>query len=331
MHLARMGRRVGVAGDERGAAFANDYVRNRLWNNGGWESGRLTDTEVENAFDATVQAQGADTVHKCVTNYVYIMEMIGLKGQRTPFLNTHIDEWVGPGLLIAFDRYSIDRNATDALTTSELVSMVIDDELYKLMGTTQQYADSVAPIVADEYLALGGLERVTYLAVLNAAGVPVVSSPATAAASGVSAAPTWSDEDAQDVATVLRRLHETQAQIRKAQHVRELKALYSNACMFCRKQTVIGVDPSKHYSEAAHIKPVGQPHNGPDRKDNMLILCPEHHLQFDRGLLRFRKGSSTFVITSRIPGDPLNGTNVTIRTPHTLNEEYVTWHYQFWR
>jgi hypothetical protein len=32
MHLARMGRRVGVAGDPGGAAFANDFVRNRLWN-----------------------------------------------------------------------------------------------------------------------------------------------------------------------------------------------------------------------------------------------------------------------------------------------------------
>ena len=70
---------------------------------------------------------------------------------------------------------------------------------------------------------------------------------------------------------------------------RELKALYQNGCAFCGKQTVIGVDPLKYYSEAAHIKPVGQPHNGPDRKDNMVILCPEHHLQLDRGVLRMQR------------------------------------------
>ena len=149
--------------------------------------------------------------------------------------------------------------------------MVGRDELYKLMGTTQQYLDSVAPIVADEYLALGGMDRVNSPAILNAAGVPVVSSPATAANSSASTPSTWSDEDAEDVATVLRRLQETQAQIRKAQHVRELKALYLNTCMFCGKQTVIGVDPSKHYSEAAHIKPVGQPHNGKRFSDRTLI------------------------------------------------------------
>jgi hypothetical protein len=53
---------------------------------------------------------------------------------------------------------------------------------------------------------------------------------------------------------VLRRLQETQAQIRNPQHVRELKALYRNACTFCGKQTVIGVDPSRHYSEASQYK-----------------------------------------------------------------------------
>jgi hypothetical protein len=66
-----MGRRAGVAGDPRGAAFTNDFVRNRLWSDGGWESARLTESEVEGAFDATIIAQGADTIHKCVTNYLY--------------------------------------------------------------------------------------------------------------------------------------------------------------------------------------------------------------------------------------------------------------------
>lgn len=133
MHLSRMGRRVGVAGNAQGAAFTNDFIRNRLWNNGGWQSARLTEAEVETAFNATIQAQGADTVHKCVTNYLYMMEMMGLRGQHTQIINTHIDEWVGPGLFLAFDRYSIDRGA---LTQTDLLALVKQDELQKLMGTT---------------------------------------------------------------------------------------------------------------------------------------------------------------------------------------------------
>ncbi|MBC8101367.1 MAG: HNH endonuclease, partial [Cytophagales bacterium] len=32
-----------------------------------------------------------------------------------------------------------------------------------------------------------------------------------------------------------------------------------------------------------HIRPLGQPHNGPDTTDNILCLCPNHHLLFDLG------------------------------------------------
>jgi hypothetical protein len=177
MHLTRLGRRLGKAGDPRGAAFTNDFVRNRLWNSGGWESGQLTEWEVERAFKATIQATGAYTVHKCMTNYVFMMEMMGLKDQRTRFINTHIDEWVGPGLFLAFDRYALDRTATATLRRDDLLSMVRADELHKLMGTTEAYLDSVAPLLVDEYLELGGLGRVTSPAVLDAAGEVIVSSP----------------------------------------------------------------------------------------------------------------------------------------------------------
>jgi HNH endonuclease len=329
LHLARMGLRVGVAGDSRGAAFTNEFVRTRLWNDGGWQSKRLREREVERAFERTVVAQASGTVHKCMTNYLYIMEMMGLRGQRTRFINTQIEEWVGPGLFTAFDRYALDRTGSGELTQAELLSMVKSDELHKLMGTTEAYLDSTSQLIAAEYLDLGGLDRITVPAELDATGAAIVASVATSAADS---ARTWSDEDAQDTAMVLRRLQEAQAQIRNAQHVRELKALYRNACIFCGKQMVIGVDPSKHYSEAAHIKPVGHPHNGPDRKDNMLILCPEHHLQFDRGLLRIdRRMGGALIIVSKIPGDPLNEKTLLLRRPHSLNGDYVLWHYQFWR
>ena len=147
MHLARMGRRVGVAGDPRGAGFANDFVRNHLWRDGGWQSGSLNDAEIERAFEATMQAEGADTVHKCVTNYLYMLSVTRLKGQRTQFINTNIEEWVGPGLFIAFDRYSIDRRSTTTLNSTDLLRMVKRDELHKLMGITESYLETVAPLL----------------------------------------------------------------------------------------------------------------------------------------------------------------------------------------
>lgn len=65
--------------------------------------------------------------------------------------------------------------------------------------------------------------------------------------------------------------------------VREVKALYKDTCQICKKQlkTAIGT-----YSEAAHIRPLGRPHNGFDRLDNILCLCPNCHKQFDGHALR---------------------------------------------
>ena len=36
------------------------------------------------------------------------------------------------------------------------------------------------------------------------------------------------------------------------------------------------------YAEGAHIRPLGSPHDGPDKLENVLCLCPNHHVLFDR-------------------------------------------------
>ncbi|WP_406049613.1 HNH endonuclease [Streptomyces virginiae] len=56
------------------------------------------------------------------------------------------------------------------------------------------------------------------------------------------------------------------------------KALHGDRCQVCGLQlpTRFGT-----YSEAAHIRGLGRPHNGPDELPNLLVLCPNHHVQFD--------------------------------------------------
>jgi putative restriction endonuclease len=36
-------------------------------------------------------------------------------------------------------------------------------------------------------------------------------------------------------------------------------------------------------AEAAHIRALGEPHNGIDALNNILCLCPNHHKLFDIG------------------------------------------------
>lgn len=37
----------------------------------------------------------------------------------------------------------------------------------------------------------------------------------------------------------------------------------------------------QRYSEAHHIRPLGDLHRGNDVKENIVILCPNHHAEFD--------------------------------------------------
>jgi len=73
--------------------------------------------------------------------------------------------------------------------------------------------------------------------------------------------------------TIVRRVRDTQLS-------RQVKELYDHCCQVCglRIET-----PGGPYSEGAHIKPIGTPHLGDDRPENLLCLCPNHHVMFDRG------------------------------------------------
>ncbi len=73
--------------------------------------------------------------------------------------------------------------------------------------------------------------------------------------------------------TVVRIIRDTEMAI-------EIKKLYKFKCQICQFElpTKIG-----SYAEGAHIRPLGRPHNGHDSSDNLLCLCPNHHVMFDKG------------------------------------------------
>jgi putative restriction endonuclease len=70
--------------------------------------------------------------------------------------------------------------------------------------------------------------------------------------------------------------------VRDSQQARKIKELYDYHCQICnlRLETSAGA-----YAEAAHIRPLGEPHNGSDTPDNILCLCPNHHVLFDYGAI----------------------------------------------
>lgn len=68
--------------------------------------------------------------------------------------------------------------------------------------------------------------------------------------------------------------------IRDTAVTRGVKALYKYRCQVCGVQLK---GPAGFYAEAAHVRPLGAPHHGPDIVSNVLCLCPNHHVLFDLG------------------------------------------------
>lgn len=59
----------------------------------------------------------------------------------------------------------------------------------------------------------------------------------------------------------------------------KVKFLHAYRCQIC-DQTV-ELANGKAYAEAHHIRPLGAPYNGPDCLENLICVCPNHHVMLD--------------------------------------------------
>ncbi len=57
-----------------------------------------------------------------------------------------------------------------------------------------------------------------------------------------------------------------------------VKEAHQHICQTCSTRLE---RPGGAYAQAAYIRPLGRPHNGPDTADNILCLCPNCHVLFD--------------------------------------------------
>jgi len=107
--------------------------------------------------------------------------------------------------------------------------------------------------------------------------------------------------------TVLRIVRDT-----KLAH--DIKALYNHKCQVCDVAI-----PTKNgfYSEGAHIKPLGKPHNGDDSLANLICLCPNHHVMFDKG---------SFAIADNYELLGAESGQLSVHTKHKIEKENLNYH-----
>lgn len=93
------------------------------------------------------------------------------------------------------------------------------------------------------------------------------------------ASPVFQADDLDDDERADRRLQQVSRLVRDTKCVREIKALHEHTCQLCGEQ--FELRPGIYYSEAHHLQPLGTPHHGPDKKENLLCVCPSCHVRLD--------------------------------------------------
>ena len=94
--------------------------------------------------------------------------------------------------------------------------------------------------------------------------------------------------------------------LRDTNLARQIKQLHRFKCQICGE--FIPLPSGDRYAEAHHIKPLGQPHNGPDIAENIIVLCPNHHVMLDYGVIQ------------------MSLTEIRDHPKHRIDSEYVDYH-----
>ncbi|MBO4273428.1 HNH endonuclease [Microbispora triticiradicis] len=115
-----------------------------------------------------------------------------------------------------------------------------------------------------------------------------------------------------------RRQSTTMRVIRDSALAQQIKDLHRHHCQICGVRLRL---PNGSYAEGAHIRPIGQPHNGPDEPGNILCLCPNDHVLFDRGALTLTDGLRVFdEVIGQITGD------LRLAPQHAISVTHVAYH-----
>jgi HNH endonuclease len=75
--------------------------------------------------------------------------------------------------------------------------------------------------------------------------------------------------------------------IRDTKLSKALKDKYEYRCQICDHR--IHLPNGNFYAEAHHIQPIGNGHDGPDIKENLIVVCPNHHAVLDYGVIELHK------------------------------------------
>ena len=127
------------------------------------------------------------------------------------------------------------------------------------------------------------------------------------------------DERAGDLSPPKKEYTVSRA-IRNTTIAKEVKELHNHRCQLCGERRE---KDGSGYAEAHHIHPLGAEPPGPDRKANILVLCPNHHSDFDFGMLSV--DPETLEVSHQYE-DSADGKTLRTVSGHEIDPDHIRYH-----
>jgi HNH endonuclease len=219
--------------------------------------------EILTAYSAIGSGRSLPTIRQQAVQTVAARELAGHRFKNRDSAEKSIHDACARRLNLRVSKF-------DALVSDWLSGH--PEDLQSLLATVDGYVQNRAAVESLLTARPAGYVRVGH-SVVPGETAPAPRRPAEILAS-----------DVNDAAHPERRETVLQRLIRDTATARALKLLHQNQCQICG--LAVPLWDGLTYAEAHHIRPLGQPHNGPDSPGNILILCPNHHAQCDLGAIR---------------------------------------------
>lgn len=310
------------------APWARRFVVEEVWNGEHWDVSKITSDKIEDFFSSGAMLYSAASPRKFATNLHYLYQQSSLLGLSS----SEREDWWSSALFLFLDRCLLDREISLRMSAQDILAFIEAEDFWALTAANPTLAPYAALSVIEEYFELDGLHRFSNTV---ATTVKPDASPDERSRSSNPERPATRRENAKrtkptDLSlTVVQRAYvQAQRQVRNRQHAEWVKGLYENRCAICGN--ALAIDPTgKTYSEAGHVKPVGDPFRGPDHLKNILPFCPNHHKAFDRGGVWINPNQGTPIVRSATEDTSFDGRKLELLAEHEFAVEFAEWHAQY--
>ena len=300
LNLAMPGERLRP--EQRNAGQLQRHViKEHIYINGSW---RITRIEKDASLEPFVRnASNFQSVRKWVNNYWFMLNQCKFVTRPDGGIETFPDTWGHLALILFFERYSVLNPLYDV---DKLIQASFYQHIYELLGVPSSWLAQRVEGAADMFLKREFFNFEIFIE---------SNEERKAIKNGKSPPRPEPGSMAQRRAAMVDQI------IRRGENRRFIQGLYNGLCQI--SGVILRLPNEKFTVDCAHIRPLGNPHRGPDDVKNMLSLSPTMHRMLDRGCIYIDPSNLSIMLLheNNLPHLP----QLLVRKGHGLSAKYIAY------